>query len=111
MIMMTALSDAITVTDYQKAIKESVGIDVKEACGFTFQGRRHRIWELKYQNKDRVYFITFVQSVPPLNLLIPLLFHHKKDQNTPASVENYCTDIAKRFLASDAKVHVLEALP
>ncbi|MBB4226081.1 hypothetical protein [Variovorax guangxiensis] len=103
--MAVALKHAVQFGDYQSNLKNVSGIGVKEAFSFDYRNKRNIIWELKYQNKDRLYF--FSQNTETVKLVVPLLFHHKKDQNTPQAISNYCKDAMKDFLDPSAHIKVL----
>lgn len=96
--MLHQLSYAITQDDYQGFLK-GTSVNVKCAHDFKHAGSKYKVWELKYQNKDRLYFFTHKVSGnrEAINILILLLFHHKNTQNTPEQVKAYCEKIVKIF--------------
>lgn len=107
--MVTALHHAAREEDYQGALKGLSGIGVKEAFNFAHLSKKERVWELKYQNKDRMYFFAYTEGGPhPRRILLPLLYHHKRDQNTPDGVKRYCSEAMKPFLEPRAKVVILK---
>jgi hypothetical protein len=107
--MLTGLHRALDHENYQEIIKDTSGLDIKVACDFEYRDGKWKVWELKYQKKDRLYFFTHA----PLNprepkLFIPMLFHHKKDQTTPVFVKDYCREVMKPFLDPAPKISLLK---
>ncbi|MFM0596059.1 hypothetical protein [Paraburkholderia dilworthii] len=99
-VMVAALFGGVEVDDYQSEIKSIGSVDVKAAHSFKHGGRKVTVWELKYQNKDRIYF--FAQ--PDLKTIFLLLAYHKKDRNTPDEVKRVCEDDIKAILHADRDV-------
>lgn len=108
LVMLHELRFAVLQQEYQ-AILKGGKVQVKEAHSFEYRGGRHRAWELKYQNKDRMYFFT-VQGAPrPESRLLSLaLFHHKNDQKTPQRIRDYCESLMKPILAPGANIEVIK---
>ena len=108
LVMLHQLRYAICNADYQSYLK-STNVQVKDAHKFTYRNSKHKIWELKYQKKDRIYFFTHVEdSKDGRKILIPLLFHHKRDQATPADISSYCETAMKSFLNPQCKVELIK---
>lgn len=106
--MFTQLRYAIRQEDYQDALK-GTNVQVKDAGKFNYRGQNHKIWELKFQNKDRIYFFSHrTGSQSDSKLLIPLLFHHKKDQTTPKHILDYCEKSMKPFLDPSPEIKILK---
>jgi len=109
--MLNQLRYAIRHEDYQAFLKNT-NIQIKEAFHFDFSKKKHKVWELKYKNKDRVYFFTHqIAGDQPIRLLIPLLFHHKKDQTTPKPITEYCEKTIKPFLIPNSEINILKESP
>jgi hypothetical protein len=108
LMMLNQLRYAVQQSDYQAFLKETP-VHVKEAHSFTHRGSKHKVWELKYQNKDRIYFFTH-QGQPQADskLLITALYHHKNDQKTPQRIRDYCETAMKPFLESAPKVAIIK---
>lgn len=107
--IVTALKTVSRSENYQEALKDLSGINVKEAYSYKFNGANHKIWEFKYQNKDRLYFATYTERVrSSSSLFILLLYHHKKDKTTPNFVSGYCSDLMRQFLGLNGKYQVLK---
>jgi hypothetical protein len=99
-VMIASLFQAIQADDYQAEIKELGMVAVKPAHTFKYGGRKVTLWELKYQNKDRIYF--FAQ--PELKTIFLLLVYHKKDRNTPDEVKRVCEDDIKAIIQAGTTV-------
>lgn len=109
--MLTQLRYAVRQEDYQEALK-GTNVQVKDAGKFNFRGQNQKIWELKFQNKDRIYFFTHrLSGKGDPKLLIPMLFHHKKDQTTPKQILDYCEKTMKPFLDSNPEIKILKETP
>lgn len=108
MVMLYQLRYAMCHADYQSHLK-TTNVQVKEAHKFTYRNSKHKIWELKYQKKDRIYFFTHLQEGKDgRKFLIPVLFHHKRDQATPASISSQCETAMKPFLNPQSKVELIK---
>jgi len=102
LVMLFELFRAIQHPDYKKNLLEDSSITVKVAHTFKHGGHMHNVMELKYGNKDRIYFYANTgKKAPEKNVLFLLMAHHKKDNTTPDEVKNPCTKEIKRIL--DAK--------
>lgn len=109
--MLNQLRYAIRNEDYQDVLK-GTNVQVKDAGKFNYRGQNHKVWELKYQNKDRIYFFTHrTGGQGDTKLLIPMLFHHKKDQTTPKQILGYCEKTMKPFLDPNPEVKILKEAP
>jgi hypothetical protein len=109
--MFNDLHRAIRHEDYQDVLQGG-RVQVKDAGKFTYRGQNHKIWELKYQKKDRIYFFTHrLSGRCDEKLLIPMLFHHKKDQTTPKHILDYCEKTMKPFLDPNPEVKILKEAP
>lgn len=107
--IVTALKTVSRSENYQEALKDLSGINVKEAYSYKFNGANHKIWEFKYQNKDRLCFATYTERVrSSSSLFILLLYHHNKDKTTPNFVSGYCGDLMRQFLGLNGKYQVLK---
>jgi hypothetical protein len=106
--MLHQLSYAITQEDYQGFLKNA-SVSVKCAHDFKYAGSKHKVWELKYQNKDRLYFFShrLVDGPVVVNVLVFLLFRHKNTQTTPEDVKAYCEKIMKLFLEPRVGVKII----
>ncbi len=104
--MLTHLGWAVLQDDYQSALK-STSVSPKEAFSFLYMKKTQRIWELKYQNKDRLYYVTH-NGPSQSKLIVLLLYHHKKDNSTPKGIASYCEKIFKGFLDPGVTLTVLE---
>ena len=107
--MLNQLRYAIRFDDYQGFLKGS-NVQVKEAGKFEYRKKTHKIWELKFQNKDRVYFFSHHISADRKALIL-MLFHHKKDQTTPKHILGYCEKLMKPFLDPDPEISLLKEIP
>lgn len=104
LVMLNQLRLAVFQQDYQSLIKES-NVQIKEAHAFNHSNSRHKVWELKYKKKDRIYFFTHSEKIKGgNNYFIPMLFHHKKDQKTPSSITTHCESLMKKFLDNNLKI-------
>lgn len=92
--MVGALFDAVCHDDYQDALQGG-SVACKVAKQFRFDGHNHKLWELKYGKKDRLYFFPITTGKP--RTIVLLMAFHKKDQRTPEEVDS-CVDEAKEFL-------------
>lgn len=111
LIMLNQLSYAIRHHDYQGILK-GTPVDVKEAFGFNYRNQKRKVWELKYQNKDRLYFFTHSSTeIENARLLLPLIFHHKRDKTTPTSICDHCERAMKPFLDLNPKFKILKETP
>lgn len=109
LVMLSGLHRAITHQDYQEVVKGMAGLSVKSAYTFKYRNKSEKVWELKYQNKDRLYFFSFFSgNVEIGNLLIPMLFHHKKDQTTPEAIKGHCEKEMKPFLDPGVQITILK---
>lgn len=109
--MLNQLRWAIRQEDYQNFLKDS-NVQVKDAGKFNYRGKSHKIWELKYQKKDRIYFFTYrIIGQTEEKILVLLLFHHKKDQTTPRYIIDYCEKVMKDFLDPSPNVKILKEVP
>lgn len=103
LMMLQHLQFAVCQERYQEYL-QGTPVQVKSAYSFKMHSSKHHVWELKYQNKDRLYFFTHSidkQGGPQLALL---QFHHKKDQNTPEHVKTYAEKTMKPFIEPKATV-------
>ena len=108
MVMLHQLRFAMCHADYQNHLK-TTNVQVKEAHKFTYGNSKHKIWELKYKKKDRIYFFTHLEpGKDGRKLLIPVLFHHKRDQATPANISSQCETAMKPFLNPQSKVELIK---
>lgn len=72
-------------------------------------GNSYKVWELKPNNKDRVYFFPLKEGLPNGKKAIFLLtVYHKKDQKTPKEVIDVCVDDIKTILQSRGKFEICE---
>lgn len=109
LVMLTGLYHALGHEDYQPVIKHTAGLNVKPAHIFKYRGKSEKVWELKYQNKDRLYFFSYSSTVSdPCNLLIPLSFLHKKDQTTPDTIKDQCEREMKPLLDPNPQITILK---
>ncbi|WP_042271317.1 hypothetical protein [Paraburkholderia heleia] len=102
LVMGRALFHAIQVDNYQKALKDDTPVSVKVAHDFKFQSKTVNLWEIKYQNKDRIYF--FPVSAGDVKIIFLLMAYHKKDQNTPNEVKTPCTREIKELITGMAEI-------
>lgn len=109
LVMVTGLYHALGHKDYQPVINGTAGLNVKPAHIFKYRGKNEKVWELKYQNKDRLYFFSYSSSESDLyNLLIPLIFLHKKDQTTPNTIKSQCEREMKPLLDPKPQITILK---
>lgn len=109
--ILRALSELFAASceeDYQRAIEQS-GVGCKTAHSFQHGGVTHKVWELKPNNKDRVYFFPLKDGLPQGNKVIFLLMaYHKKDQKTPKEIAEICAEDIKEILESRGKIEICE---
>lgn len=109
LVMLTGLYHALGHEDYQAVVKGTAGLNVKSAHTFKYRGKNEKVWELKYQNKDRLYFFSYSSAASePRNLLIPLIFLHKKDQTTPDTIKDQCEREMKPLLDPRPQITLLK---
>lgn len=108
-LMLNAIDRACAVSNYQEALKGS-NVPVKVAHDFDYLDKKHKLWELKANKKDRLYFfaMTLCQNQRERHLIVLLLAHHKKDQNTPKEVSKPCEATMRTYLDPQAKVEIQE---
>ncbi len=106
---MMGIAAAAKQQNYQEVLKGSY-VSVKTAYEFKFAGSNHKVWELKPNNKDRVYFFTHPVTVNAVKkpVISMLLAHHKKDQNTPKEVSRYCETLMRSYLDPTVKIEILK---
>lgn len=104
--MVNALGVAARNQNYQKVF-EGTGVAVKPAHEFKYCGSQRKLWELKGNNKDRVYFFTLsvTQGQTEAQVIALLLAHHKKDKTTPKEVARSCESTMKTYL--DPTSHIV----
>jgi hypothetical protein len=108
LIILNNLNQAIRHDDYQGFLKDT-NVGVKEAFGFVYRNQKQKVWELKFQKKDRLYFFTFSPSSKMNDrYLLPLIFHHKKNNTTPASICDHCERVMKPFLDPNPQLTILK---
>lgn len=106
---MMGIATAAAQQNYQAVLKGSY-VQVKVAHEFKYGGNNHKLWELKPNNKDRVYFFTHpvTTKTGEKPVISMLLAHHKKDQTTPKEVSKYCETVMKSYLDPTAKTEILK---
>ncbi|MFD1555401.1 hypothetical protein ACFSHT_07115 [Paraburkholderia silviterrae] len=102
LVMGRALFHAVQADNYQKILKDDTPVGVKIAHDFKYQNKTINLWEMKYQNKDRIYF--FPLNSGDVKTIFLLMAYHKKDQNTPNEVKTPCTREIKELITSSANI-------
>ncbi|MCC2971287.1 type II toxin-antitoxin system RelE/ParE family toxin [Massilia sp. IC2-476] len=109
--ILKALSElfaAVCEEDYQAAIEES-GVSCKVAHSFQYEKGTYKVWELKPNNKDRIYFFPLKDGLPQgRKALFLLTAYHKKDQKTPKEISEICEEDIKSILDSRGKIEICE---
>lgn len=109
--LLRALSElyaAVCNEDYQGALEQS-GVNCKVAYDFEYEGGKHKLWELKPNNKDRLYFYPLKDGLPNgKKVIFLLLAYHKKDQKTPKEISEACKEEIKLILQARGKIKVCE---
>jgi hypothetical protein len=96
---------AICDEKYQDALAQS-GVTCKVAHSFTYMNSTFKVWELKPSNKDRIYFFPLPEKMNGRKTLFLLLAYHKKDQQTPKDIKDYCEESIKEILQSKEKISI-----
>jgi hypothetical protein len=105
---LSELYSAVCQEDYQSELDQS-GVGCKAAHSFPYQGNTHKVWELKPNNKDRVYFYALKDGMPDgRKVLFLLSAYHKKDQKTPQEIKDVCEEDIKVILQSRGKIELCE---
>lgn len=97
------LFDAIQDEDYHSALADS-GMTCKVAHSFKFNNTTYKVWELKPNNKDRIYFYATDLPAPHRKTIFLLMAFHKKDQNTPPEASGPCEDDVKNILREKGNI-------
>lgn len=102
------LFPAVCEEDYQAAL-DQCGVSCKIAHSFIYEKNTYKVWELKPNNKDRVYFFPLKDGLPGGKKAIFLLtVFHKKDQRTPQEVIDVCVEDIKNILQNRGKFEICE---
>lgn len=102
------LYDAICSEDYQEEL-ESAGLSCKVAHSFLFSGATYKVWELKPDNKNRLYFFPLKDGLPNnKKAVFMLMAYHKKDNKTPSEVSEYCEKTIKLILQARGEIEYCE---
>lgn len=106
-LLLNSLGRAAQQQNYQDVLKGS-NIYVKCAHSFRYENTTQKLWELKQNKKDRLYFFSLTYECGPNQCFViaPLLAHHKKDQNTPKEVSQYCEKTMKQYLERGALIQL-----
>lgn len=104
---LSELYSAVCDEDYQSTLEQS-GVGCKIAHSFQYDGSTHKVWELKPNNKDRVYFFPLKNGPQGRNVVFLLTAYHKKDQKTPKEVSEVCVDDIKSILQNRGKIEFCE---
>lgn len=106
-LMVNGISRASALQNYQEVLKGS-NIVVKVAHDFKYLGRAHKLWELKANKKDRIYFFALKLKIlgRERNVIVLLMAFHKKDQHTPKEVCSPCEEAMKQFLDPKASIQI-----
>ena len=106
-VVMNALGHAAQQSNYQEVLRGSQ-VDVKSAHNFTYGGQTHKVWELKYNKKDRVYFFPLQvrQGAVQRSAIVLLLAYHKKDQTTPKDVALGLESVMRKYLDPRASIEI-----
>jgi len=99
------LFPAALYDDYQAELAQS-GVSCKIA--HSFKGGAIKVWELKPNNKDRVYFFPMPDGVKGRKVIFLLMAYHKKDQQTPKEVKDFCENAIKEILDSRGNIEICE---
>ena len=97
------LYSAVCEEDYQDALALT-GVSCKIAHPFTYAKSSYKVWELKPNNKDRIYFFPLPDKLNGRKVIFLLLAYHKKDQQTPREIKDYCEESIKEILQSKDKI-------
>jgi len=97
------LYSAVSEEDYQGALSQS-GVTCKIAHSFTYANGSYKVWELKPNNKDRIYFFPLPEKLNGRKAIFLMLGYHKKDQQTPKEIKDYCEESIKEILQSKDKI-------
>lgn len=101
------LFNAVCCDDYQAELAQS-SVACKIAHQFTYMGHSVKVWELKPNNKDRVYFFPAPEKINGKRVIFLLNGYHKKDQQTPKEIKTACEDAIKEILRSQDKIEICE---
>lgn len=102
------LFEAIQDEDYQAALDGSM-VDCKPAHTFKFDNSTYTLWELKPNNKDRIYFYACTDlSRPARKTIFLLMAYHKKDKTTPKEVSDPREEEIKSILRARGKIEFCE---
>lgn len=108
LLAISHLFDAVREENYQAALKGTQVI-CKSARTFDFEGTKHKLWELKIGNKDRIYFYPASDLQSPRRKTIFLLMaFHKKDEATPAEAADPCEKEIKNILRAKGIIEFCE---
>ena len=98
------LFHALSEENYQAVLSNSA-VACKSARTFKFEGSTHKLWELKPNNKDRIYFYGVTDMKPPNRKTIFLLMvFHKKDKTTPDTAGAPCEDAIKDIIRAKGMI-------
>lgn len=102
------LYNAVVDDDYQK-ILAGTGVSCKTAHSFQYEGRAIKVWELKPNNKDRVYFFPLTEGyIEGRKAIFLLSVYHKKDTKTPKEISQICEEDIKSILRSRGNIVICE---
>ncbi len=108
---MMGIAAAAQHQNYQAILQGYVS--VKVAHDFKYRETQHKVWELKPNNKDRIYFFTLQAeeigakvNATKKPVISMLLAHHKKDQRTPKDVAKYCENLMKSHLDPTVRIQL-----
>lgn len=102
------LFEALQDENYQAALIGSP-VACKSARTFKFDRSNHKLWELKPNNKDRIYFYPVTDlEYPARKTIFLLMAYHKKDETTPSEAADPCEEEIKNILKSKGKIDFCE---
>ena len=101
------LYNAICIDDYQAELAKS-SVSCKIAHQFKYEGDSLKVWELKPNNKDRVYFFPTSETFGGRKRIFLLSAYHKKDQQTPKEIKDSCEEAIKEILRTKDKIEICE---
>ncbi len=99
------LYGAVLYEDYQSELAQS-GVDCKVA--HSFKNGTIKVWELKPNNKDRIYFYPSPEKINGKKAIFLLIAYHKKDQQTPKEVKEACERAITEILGSLGNIEICE---
>jgi len=101
------LFEAIQDENYQAALNGSA-VACKSARTFKYNNTNYKLWELKPNNKDRIYFYPVTDIPGRRKTIVLLMAYHKKDENTPSEAGDPCEEEIRSILKLKSKIEFCE---